>query len=373
LPAPIRSNGREMTDKIFFKEYTPAELEDWVQQAGQPRYRAQQLLNWVYRRQVEDVQAMTNLSKEFRSWLRGRLLMRSMECVDCLQDSDGTRKLIFRLSDGRQVESVLIAEEARLTLCLSTQVGCGFGCRFCLTGRLGLQRNLSAGEIVEQFCAARRQLASEERITNLVFMGMGEPLANLQQVLKSLEILTSSKAVDFSPRRITVSTVGLVPQMERLGDRFPVNLAVSLHAADNETRTMLMPVNRKYPLEEVLECCRRLPLKPRQRITFEYLLLRGVNDSDEAASKLARLLTGMKAKVNLIPFNDYPGAEFSRPSASRIEAFRQILVAHHLTATVRQSRGTSILAACGQLGTGGQSRGHEFLSEKSHLAGRSPL
>jgi 23S rRNA (adenine2503-C2)-methyltransferase len=242
-----------------------------------------------------------------------------------LTDKDGTRKLLFRLLDGERIESVLIDEERRLTLCVSSQVGCALGCRFCLTGEQGYRRNLSAGEIVDQICAARRELGPEERITNLVFMGMGEPLANLQQVAKALEIITSDHGLNFSTRKVTLSTVGLVPEMLELSRLFPIKLAVSLHAADNETRARIMPINRRYPLEELLEACRQLELPRRQRITFEYLLLAGVNDSSADARKLAKLLKGLRAKINLIPFNEYPGSPFKRPSPNRIEDFQKIL------------------------------------------------
>jgi 23S rRNA (adenine2503-C2)-methyltransferase len=266
-----------------------------------------------------------------------------------LTDKDGTRKLLFRLLDGERIESVLIDEERRLTLCVSSQVGCALGCRFCLTGEQGYRRNLSAGEIVDQICAARRELGPEERITNLVFMGMGEPLANLQQVAKALEIITSDHGLNFSTRKVTLSTVGLVPEMLELSRLFPIKLAVSLHAADNETRSRIMPINRRYPLEELLEACRQLELPRRQRITFEYLLLAGVNDSAADAHKLAKLLKGLRAKINLIPFNEYPGSPFKRPAPNRIEDFQKILQEEHYTATVRQSRGAGIMAACGQL------------------------
>jgi 23S rRNA (adenine2503-C2)-methyltransferase len=266
-----------------------------------------------------------------------------------LTDKDGTRKLLFRLLDGERIESVLIDEERRLTLCVSSQVGCALGCRFCLTGEQGYRRNLSAGEIVDQICAARRELGPEERITNLVFMGMGEPLANLQQVAKALEIITSDHGLNFSTRKVTLSTVGLVPEMLELSRLFPIKLAVSLHAADNETRARIMPINRRYPLEELLEACRQLELPRRQRITFEYLLLAGVNDSAADAHKLAKLLKGLRAKINLIPFNEYPGSPFKRPAPNRIEDFQKILQEEHYTATVRQSRGAGIMAACGQL------------------------
>ena len=338
-----------MNDLVPLKDLTPADLELWIQEAGQPAYRARQLLKWIYAQNVEDFQEMTDVSKDFRGWLEQHARILSVMREKVLTDKDGTRKLLFRLLDGERIESVLIDEERRLTLCVSSQVGCALGCRFCLTGEQGYRRNLSAGEIVDQICAARRELGPEERITNLVFMGMGEPLANLQQVAKALEIITSDHGLNFSTRKVTLSTVGLVPEMLELSRLFPIKLAVSLHAADNETRSRIMPINRRYPLEELLEACRQLELPRRQRITFEYLLLAGVNDSAADAHKLAKLLKGLRAKINLIPFNEYPGSPFKRPAPNRIEDFQKILQEKHYTATVRQSRGAGIMAACGQL------------------------
>ncbi len=338
-----------MRDLVSLKDFTPADLELWVQKGGQPAFRARQLLKWMYSQNIEEFQAMTDLSKEFRAWLAQHARIPCVITEKVLTDDDGTRKLLFNLQDGERIESVLIDEGGRLTLCVSSQVGCAFGCSFCLTGQDGFRRNLSAGEIVDQICAARRELSPDERLTNLVFMGMGEPLANLQQVTKALEIITADQGLNFSTRKITLSTVGLVPEMLRLSQLVPIKLAVSLHAADNDTRSRIMPVNRRYPLEELLKACRHLEVPRRQRITFEYLLLDGVNDSAEAARKLAKLLRGLRAKINIIPFNEYPGAGFQRPSSTRIAEFQEILQERHFTATVRQSRGAGIMAACGQL------------------------
>ena len=338
-----------MSASVFLKEFTPAELEMWVKQEGEPAYRARQLLKWLYSQNVEDFQVMTDLSKDFRSWLAENARISLVEREKVLTDVDGTRKLLLRLQDGEHIESVLIDEGERLTLCLSSQVGCAYGCRFCLTGQAGFRRDLTAGEIVDQICAARREISAGERLTNLVFMGMGEPLANLAQVIKALEIITSDRGLNFSTRKITLSTVGLIPEMLTLSSLFPIKLAVSLHAADNETRSRVMPINKRYPLEDLLEACRNLELPRRNRITFEYLLLGGVNDSQEAARKLTKILRGLRAKINLISFNEYPGAKFKAPSPSSVEKFQKILQDEHFTATLRQSRGAGIMAACGQL------------------------
>jgi 23S rRNA (adenine2503-C2)-methyltransferase len=330
----------------------PAELEDLAVELGASRYRGRQLATWMYRKNVVDLEAMTDLPKEFRSAVAGCASLALPEVERMTPSQDGSRKLVFRLHDGARISAVLMPDDDRMTLCLSTQVGCGFGCTFCLTGTMGLERNLTADEIVGQLMVANRLLESEaRRVTHLVFMGMGEPLANYAPLIAALRILTDAKlGIGYSPRRITVSTVGLVKGIERLGrENLKVNLAISLHAADDETRDRLMPVNRSWNLEALLAAVRAYPLAPRQRVFFEYVLLDGVNDSPEAAARLARLLRGVRAKVNLIPFNDWEGAAFGRPPIARILAFQTVLLDAGITTTVRWSKGEDIGAACGQL------------------------
>jgi 23S rRNA (adenine2503-C2)-methyltransferase len=248
------------------------------------------------------------------------------------------------------VQAVLMPDADRLTLCVSTQVGCGFGCAFCYTGTMGLERNLSAGEIVAQVMVARRGLGPGERITHVVYMGMGEPLANYSATVKSLRLLTDPQGWGFSPRRVTVSTVGLVSGIERLArENLRVNLAISLHATSNEIRDRIMPVNRGFAIEELLAACRRFPLPFRQRMTFEYVLLDGINDSVDDARRLVKLLKGIRGKINLIPFNDWEGSGFGRPPLARILAFQTILLEQGIRATIRWSKGEDIGAACGQL------------------------
>ncbi len=263
---------------------------------------------------------------------------------------DGTVKFLFGLGDGASIESVLIPEARRLTLCISTQAGCGFGCAFCATAVLGLKRNLTASEIVDQVLEANRTLTGAERITHVVLMGMGEPLANYAHTVSALEIITDGEwGVGISPRRVTLSTVGLVPQIAKLMEETKVNLAISLHAPSNELRGELMPVNRKYSLEQLLDCCRKLPIPRRKRITFEYVLLGGVNDSEQQARQLARLLRGIPSKVNVIPFNPHPGSKFVRPTPEQIERFQNVLRDEDVQINVRRPRGDDIQAACGQL------------------------
>ena len=331
--------------------FLPAELEDLAVELGASRYRGRQLATWIYRKGVFDLEAMSDLPKDFRARLVERAVVEVPEPERVTPSQDGSRKLVYRFADGNRISSVLMPDDDRLTLCVSTQVGCGFECRFCLTGVMGLERNLTAGEIVGQVLGANRLLAPDQRVTHIVFMGMGEPLANYAALVTALRILTDAKlGLAYSPRRITVSTVGLVPGIEKLGrEALKVNLAISLHAASDEVRGPLMPVNRSFDLKTLLAALRRYPLAHRQRIFFEYVLLENVNDSPDDAARLVRLLRGIRAKVNLIPFNDWEGAEFRRPPLPRILAFQSILLDAGLTTTVRWSKGEDIGAACGQL------------------------
>jgi 23S rRNA (adenine2503-C2)-methyltransferase len=331
-------------------EFLPDELASLAESLGAPRYRGSQVADWIYRKGVTDVRAMSNLPRELREALAERAFVGVPEIERRTPSLDGSSKFVFRLEDGARVQSVLMPDGERLTLCVSTQVGCGFACAFCYTGTMGLERNLTAGEIAGQVLAAGRTLAAGQRLTNIVYMGMGEPLANYAATVKSLRLLTDPQAFGFSPRRITVSTVGLVGGIEKLArENLRVNLAISLHATDNESRDSLMPVNKGFAIEELLAACRRFPLPFRQRMTFEYVLLDGVNDAPEDARRLARLLKGIRAKINLIPFNDWEGSGFARPPLPRILAFQELLLEQRILATVRWSKGEDIGAACGQL------------------------
>ncbi|HET7874074.1 MAG TPA: 23S rRNA (adenine(2503)-C(2))-methyltransferase RlmN [Methylomirabilota bacterium] len=328
----------------------PDELEGLAESLGAPRYRGRQLAAWIWQKGVARIDAMSDLPAEFRQALSLRAFVGMPEIERRTPSRDGSQKLVFRFADGTRAHAVLMPDEDRLTLCLSTQVGCGFACAFCYTGTMGLERNLTAGEIAGQALAARRILPPGGRITHVVYMGMGEPLANYAATVKSLRILTSPQGFGLSPRRITVSTVGLVAGIERLArENLRVNLAISLHATTDEVRSRLMPVNRGFPIGDLLSACRRFPLPVRQRMTFEYVLLDGVNDSAEDARRLVRLLKGIRGKVNLIPFNDWEGSGFSRPPLPRILEFQSILLERGVTATVRWSKGEDIGAACGQL------------------------
>src|SRR5438876_1177312 len=327
-----------------------SEMEDFAVELGTSRYRGRQLATWIYRKGVLDLDAMSDLPRELRAALAERAEVGLPEVERVTPSLDGSRKLVFRLRDGGRVSAVLMPDDDRLTLCLSTQVGCGFACTFCLTGTMGLERNLDASEIVAQLLIANATNPTQ-RVTHMVFMGMGEPLANYAALVKAIRIFTDARlGLGYSPRRITVSTVGLVPAIDRLGrEDLKVNLAISLHGATDEVRGRLMPINRSFDLAALLAAVKRYPLASRQHVFFEYVLLDGVNDSDEDARRLAKLLRGVRAKVNLIPFNDWGAARFRRPPLPRILAFQSILLDTEITTTVRWSKGEDIGAACGQL------------------------
>lgn len=336
-------------EPVFIQNYTLKELESWVETLGERRFRARQVFRNVYGRRIEDWDQCSDLSKMFRLQLKYGAQLHAIVLKDATESPDGTRKFLFELQDGLCIESVLIPDPPRLTLCLSSQVGCALGCRFCLTGTMGLRRNLTTAEIVDQVCRVQEGIEGSRRLTNLVFMGMGEPLANFDAVVRAIHILTDPLGLAFSHRRITLSTAGLVPQMNRLGSETPVNLAVSLHAPEDPLRSELMPINRTHPLEQLIRACREYPTPSRKRITFEYILLEGVNDSPGHARGLVKLLGALRCKVNLIPFNPFEGSPFGRPSWERVLAFQEVLQRAHITAIIRESRGAEIGAACGQL------------------------
>lgn len=336
--------------KPNIKDLSFQELTAFLAERKHPPYRAAQIRQWLFQKGAGRFADMTNLARALREQLDESFSISRLQILRRAEARDGTVKFLFGLADGLSIESVLIPEARRLTLCISTQAGCGFGCAFCATALLGLKRNLSASEIVDQALEASRDLLSGERITHIVLMGMGEPLANYAQTARAIGIITDGGwGLGISPRRVTLSTVGLVPQIEKLMEETRVNLAISLHAPTNELRGELMPVNRKYPLDQLLDCCRKLPLPRRKRITFEYVLLGGVNDSEAQGRLLARALRGIPSKVNVIPFNPHAGSAFLRPAPEQIERFQEALRAEGVQVNVRRPRGDDIQAACGQL------------------------
>jgi 23S rRNA (adenine2503-C2)-methyltransferase len=323
-------------------------LRDWLVGEGEMPYRAEQIFRWIYVGGVRTFDAMSNVPLALRRRLAERFAIRRLEPAAVSVAGDGTRKLLFRLEGGVPVETVLIPDGERLTVCVSSQAGCGMGCGFCATARMGLLRNLAAGEIVGQVVVAAAE-AAPARVTNVVFMGMGEPLANYEAVRAALEAITAPWGLGFSPRRVTVSTVGIAPAIERLVAESAVNVAISLVATTDAVRGALMPINRRYPLATLLGTCRCLSLPHRRRLYFEYVLLDGVNDSDADARRLVELLRGIPAKVNLIAFNPFPGAPYAPSPRARVLRFQSALCAAGLQTNVRESRGWDIRAACGQL------------------------
>jgi 23S rRNA (adenine2503-C2)-methyltransferase len=353
--------------------------EEWVSELaelGEPKYRAQQIFRWIHRRGELDAAKMTDLPLALRDKLASAGVVAPLEVVDVHRAKDGTRKLVLGMQGGGRIECVLIpmtplsgdadlaaaadddedvadapAERTRVTLCVSTQFGCAMGCVFCASGRAGLGRGLGADEIVSQVILARRYLDENEDLTNLVFMGMGEPLHHYDETARALRLLTHPEGTGMSPRRITVSTVGLVPGLKRLGADFAgkIGLAVSLHAPDDATRSRIVPMNKRYPLSELMAALKSYPLPRRRRITIEYTLIDGVNDTDEHADRLVRVLAGLPVKVNLIPMNPVAGSEFRTSLPERVDAFQARVAGYGVSCFVRARRGDEVSAACGQL------------------------
>jgi 23S rRNA (adenine2503-C2)-methyltransferase len=326
------------------------ELEDALAELGAPRFHGRQIFHWIHRRGVTDPAQMTDLGQALRRTLGEQSTISSPAVVARQVSSDGTTKFLLGLADGREIEAVYIPDTPAQTFCISTQVGCAMACAFCLTGKMGLARHLTAGEIAGQVRVLAQETGLASTAFNIVFMGMGEPLHNYDATMKAIRMLADEQGLAVHPRRITLSTVGVLPAMERLaGEAIMPNLAVSLHATTDASRSAIVPINKKYGLEQLIEACRQFPLAKRRRITFEYVLLSGVNDTPEDARRLAKLLSGIKAKVNLLPLNAAPGIPFERPSDDRVNAFARILAEKGVTVSVRRSRGRDIRAACGQL------------------------
>lgn len=334
--------------------YTREDLSQWLEGKGVRPFRSGQIFKWLYLKLVDDFDQMTDLGKDLRALLATHFYFDCLTLADTQVSADTTEKYLFCLTDGAHIETVLIPEKDHFTLCVSAQVGCAMNCRFCLTAKGGWKRNLTAGEIIAQVRTVRMFLARRSmdplKLSNIVFMGMGEPLANYDQVLQAIAVITDTDfGLKVSPRRVTVSTCGLVPEILDLGKACSVNLAVSLNAVDDDTRSWLMPVNKTYPMPQLLTACQHFTMKPRNKITFEYILIKGVNDSPAHAGHLVRLLSPLRAKVNLIAFNPHPGTRLKAPDPETVKTFLQILLDKNMTAIVRKSKGADILAACGQL------------------------
>jgi len=341
---------KSLSQKVDLKNLSPPELLEFLGPFGKERYRSVQILRWLYQQGVESFDQMTNLSKRLRQEISQVSFISALHPLCIEKATDGTKKFLFQLEDGHRIESVLIPDKTRLTLCISTQAGCAFACRFCLTGKTGWKRDLVVSEILNQILAVRKTLPEEKAITNIVMMGMGEPLANFKNTMKATALMAHPDAFKFSSRKITLSTVGLLPELTTLSkEKIPFRLAISLNASNEETRTYLMPVNRRYPLARLLALCKDFRLPPRIRITFEYVLVDGINDSPLDAKRLLRILKGIPCKINLIPLNEAPEIPFRKPSEEKVRRFQEILMGGGLTVIVRNSRGQEISAACGQL------------------------
>jgi 23S rRNA (adenine2503-C2)-methyltransferase len=345
---------------INIKALSEKELLEFIEKFGQKPYRARQISHWLYRKYATSFDEMTDLPKSLRETLKKSAYISNLVVLKKITSKDNTQKFLFKLEDGETIESVLIPDKKRFTLCISSQAGCAMGCKFCLTGMIGLRRNLKAYEIIDQIISVQRMLLnSKNRITNIVFMGMGEPLHNFVEVTESIRRIVS--VLGFSKRRVTLSTAGIVPKiLEIAKTSLKINLAISLNATTDRIRNMLMPLNRRYPLKDLLEACKRFPLEPQRKITFEYVLLKGINDSHEDAIRLVSMVKGIPSKINLIPYNPpsrnvflekqrVPMRQFKKSGEKETHAFQQILTKAGITALIRKSKGADISAACGQL------------------------
>ncbi len=364
---------RDAEGRVLLKGLTRDALQAWVRdELGEPRFRADQIWRWLYVRLASSFDEMTDLNRTLRARLAEIARVDVLEANSTHRASDGTRKLTWRTLSGGVIESVLIPTESRNTLCISSQVGCAMNCQFCLTAKMGLLGNLTTAEIVDQVVQTRRAHEAEQHVSNIVFMGMGEPLHNVDAVITAVQILTDPEGLALSNRKVTVSTSGLVPQIERFGAETNARLAVSLNATTDEVRDWLMPINRRYPLAELLGSLRRFPLKKGERITFEYVMLDGVNDSLDDAKRILRLVSNIPCKINLIPFNPHPGTEFRSSPPERVEAFGAFLRSKHMNVTVRTTRGDDRMAACGQLGSPGERMPKRMAPPPSFRAAADP-
>lgn len=351
--ALLEDTSLGVSESTEFFSFDRGSLEAKFAELGLPKYRASQLFNWVYKKRVTDIDKMSNFGADTKNTLRGVFKFSEAKIKERQISIDGTRKYLFELSDGRAVEAVMIKQPNRMTLCVSSQVGCGMGCKFCRTATMGFVRNLSAAEILQQVRGVIQDADNfGDMFSNIVFMGMGEPLHNLKNIVTAIKILTDDQGFEIAPRRVTVSTSGLVSAIKRFGEeRLNVCLAISLNATTDEVRSQVMPVNKAFPLAALLGVLKDFPLEGRKKITFEYVMLHGINDTEADLKRLPKLLNGIQSKVNLIPYNENAGLGFKAPPRDWVYHWQSKLLSHGLDATVRWSKGADISAACGQLAT----------------------
>ncbi len=353
----IHDLKKKSMKKKDIKEYNKKNLSKWLEKHEIKPFRSNQIFKWIYLKQTDSFELMTDLGKNLRDLLKKHFTINRLKIEEKEVSKDGTIKYLFKLEDENFTECVLIPSKERVTLCISTQVGCAQGCKFCLTARGGFIRNLTFGEIISQIRDIQHDISGKAPVKNVVFMGMGEPFANYDNVIDSLSVLTDSDfGLKISARRVTVSTCGLINKIPDFGKDTKANLAISLNATDDSVRSKIMPVNKTYPLEKLLEKCREYSRNEKKKITFEYILMKGINDSLEDAKRLPKLLHGINSKINLIAYNDNPDSEFKSPDKQTMEMFQKYLLDHGMVATARKSRGKDISAACGQLSANKKSK-----------------
>lgn len=374
LPVPPADYSQDNVSKplenkpVNFYSLTLEDLKTYLKGKGKEQFRAQQIFKWVYEQRVTDPEQMTNLSKQFRATLPEILSFELPRVLTHLKSVDGTQKLLFDMGQGQSVEAVLIPSEGRLTLCISSEIGCNIACKFCFTGKQKLKRRLRTEEIVGQYIQCADRLDPDQRITNIVFMGMGEPLDNPEAVFSTIEVLHSPWGINLSRKKITVSTSGIVPEMWRVSAA-KVRMAVSLNAPNDEIRSAVMPINKRWNTTELLKACREHALATKDKITFEYVLLKGVTDQIEHARQLVKLVKDVPCKINIIPFNEHPGSGYERPSDETVEAFHKELMRLGVHVLLRRSMGRDIFAACGQLTSQVPNKPESMDISNSKLAG----
>jgi 23S rRNA (adenine2503-C2)-methyltransferase len=354
MPLAENLSDQCLVTGVDFFNFSRTELSRYLsEQLGEKNFRSEQLFSWVYRKKISDFEEMSDISCRLRSELSKKVFFGKATKVECKVSTDGTRKYLLETSEKSLVESVMIAQPRRKTLCVSSQVGCGMACAFCRTGTMGFKKNLTTSEILQQVVEVQKDSSEQwsDEFSNIVFMGMGEPLHNYKNVLEALRVLVDPKGFAFSPRKITVSTVGLVPAIERFANETIVNLAVSLNATTDEVRDAIMPINKRFPLATLIAALRKVPTTKRKQITIEYVLLSGVNDTQEDLKRLPSLVRDLRVKINLIPYNENAGLGFKSPKKEWVAHWRECLVKKGLDTTIRWSKGQDIKAACGQLVT----------------------